>query len=609
MRTQMKPNLHRLAAVFLLGLIFLLSWGAALRQSPSVDEIAHIGAGLSYLQRLDLRMNAEHPPLAKLIAALPLAIRGSYADYHSPSWTVSESFFNAYTAEWIFGDAVLGRWNPWRTTLLWARFPMMVFTVWLGWMIYLYATRLGGEWGGLLCLTVYVGTPAFLAIAPLVITDIPLTLFVLIALWQIGEISRDPSRRNTVLLALALAAALLSKFTALILLGVIPVFLIAERIWPVSDEPGGKQRLWRAYMRSIFWACLIVYAVYFVFSWNQPNDALDRLGSGAWANPLRRALMPIWLYLRGVGLMLFFSSRSTFLLGRTYTHGVPFYFPVVFVLKSPLGFLALLAMAAAVKIFSPIKVIPAALRSNWRVLMVGFVVFTITCLASRLNISVRHFSVPHVLLILMLALLPRMLGHMRGQRVLQGLAAVLAISCLITAALTYPSFTPYVNSLSLGHPAYTLMNGANVDWNQDLPLVSAFVQKHQLKQIRVDLVSLSDPALIVPEAQVWDCQAPATEDAGQWAIVSPTVILEAHNCAWLQPYLKEELAGGSMYALQLPQHIPEAGKPGGPPLPADRRLLFGTPFDLREFAIEMERHPEKLPASLAEMMGKYYASR
>ncbi len=236
----MKPNPHRLTAVLLLILMFVLSWASALRQSPTVDEVAHIGAGLSYLQKFDLRMNAEHPPLAKLIAALPLAIRGTYADYQSPAWTVSESFINAYTAEWIFGDAVLGRWNDWRTTLIWARLPMMLFTVWLGWIIYLYATRLGGEWGGLLCLALYVGTPEFLAIGPLVITDVPITLFTLIALWQIGEISKDPSSRNSLLLALALAAALLSKFTGLILLGVIPTFLVASRIWPARrcNAPG-----------------------------------------------------------------------------------------------------------------------------------------------------------------------------------------------------------------------------------------------------------------------------------------------------------------------------------------------------------------------------------
>ena len=51
-----------------------LAWGAALRESVTFDELAHVGAGLSYWQTLDLRLNEEHPPLAKLLAGLPLAL-------------------------------------------------------------------------------------------------------------------------------------------------------------------------------------------------------------------------------------------------------------------------------------------------------------------------------------------------------------------------------------------------------------------------------------------------------------------------------------------------------------------------------------------------------
>jgi len=41
------------------------------------------------------------------------------------------------------------------------------------------------------------------------------------------------------------------------------------------------------------------------------------------------------------------ASRPTFILGHPYPHGVWFYYPVLLVLKSPLGFLALLALGVA----------------------------------------------------------------------------------------------------------------------------------------------------------------------------------------------------------------------------------------------------------------------
>jgi pimeloyl-ACP methyl ester carboxylesterase len=58
--------------VLLLALMALLAGGAARRESVTIDEVAHIGAGVSYLQKLDMRMNEEHPPLAKVLAAVPL---------------------------------------------------------------------------------------------------------------------------------------------------------------------------------------------------------------------------------------------------------------------------------------------------------------------------------------------------------------------------------------------------------------------------------------------------------------------------------------------------------------------------------------------------------
>ena len=43
--------------VLLLALMALLAGGSARRESVTIDEVAHIGAGVSYLQKLDMRMN------------------------------------------------------------------------------------------------------------------------------------------------------------------------------------------------------------------------------------------------------------------------------------------------------------------------------------------------------------------------------------------------------------------------------------------------------------------------------------------------------------------------------------------------------------------------
>src|SRR5271155_893377 len=126
------------AAVLLLALMALLAGGSARRESVTFDEMAHIGAGVSYLQKLDMRMNEEHPPLAKVLAALPLVVRGVHADYSHVSWAFSGSgLFKQYLGEWIFGHWLITRWNDPIATVFWARQSMLVLTLVLGIVLYL----------------------------------------------------------------------------------------------------------------------------------------------------------------------------------------------------------------------------------------------------------------------------------------------------------------------------------------------------------------------------------------------------------------------------------------------------------------------------------------
>jgi hypothetical protein len=236
-----------LAAILLLALMALLSFSAALGESPTFDEIAHIGAGLSYIQKFDLRMNPEHPPLPKVLSGFALRLRGTHADYSGPAWTYSKEFFPAFLGQWSFGESVIGRWNNSATTLAWARFPMLLLTLALGWVIFIYAAYLGGIWGGLLCLAVYVSTPVFLVFGPLVLTDIPIALFSVLTLWAFGNLWRDPERASIWIFAASLAGAFLSKFSAPILVFAILVSGLTTRWMALYDQPviKAERKAWR----------------------------------------------------------------------------------------------------------------------------------------------------------------------------------------------------------------------------------------------------------------------------------------------------------------------------------------------------------------------------
>jgi hypothetical protein len=618
-----------IVAGLLLALMGVLAGGAALRESVTVDELAHVGAGVSYWQKLDLRMNPEHPPLAKALAALPLVMRGTRADYSRIEWTVSENPGPAFLGEWVFGDWVLFRWNDPVSTLAWARLPMLLLTLALGWVMFVLGKRLGGTWGGLLALAVYVSTPAFLAFGPLVHTDLAITLFSLLTIWTFADLYGEPSRKRVWVFAACFAGALLSKFTAGLLLFVFPIFALTLRWRPVSGQPAEKDEArkwrkarWRATLRGVLLAGGMVYVVYLVFSWNQPTWVLDHIPGGAAMAPIRRLLMPAWEYLLGVAMVLLTSSRPTFILGHAYSHGVWFYYPVLLVLKSPLGFLVLLALGVVVwrmarrKLGRPAGVVPNSETLHWRALWVAFWVMTAASVLGRMSISIRHFSVPLALLILALAPVPAALEKLRASiprtaRGLEAMTAGAAASCLVAVVLAYPYYFPYKNVLSSGIPAYKLVNDSNSDWNQSLTEVRQFAERRGIKELAVDSYGLSDPAHYVPGARLWDCQKPKERDRGQWVVVSANMMLDSHNCAWLERLPQEEIAGGSMYAFRLPAEIPAAGSPGGPPLPSQMRQFAGIPMksDPRALFVDLAEHPEKMPEAIAGFQEQFTLER
>jgi len=618
-------KLNRYSQAFVVGglllLMAVLAGGAARHESVTIDEVAHTAAGVSYLEKLDMRMNEEHPPLAKVLAALPLVVKGVHADYTHISWTFSLGMFHQYLGEWVFGHWFLMRWNDPQSTILWARIPMLLITLLLGYVVYAVARRLGGDWGGLLCLALYASMPPFLAFGPLVITDMLITLFWVLTVWLLADMWHSPSAGSILKFALAFAGALLSKFSSGLLLFVFLAVILSLHLSPVTEQPASKpeRKLWRKrarrnILKATLLAALVVYVVYFVLSWHQPTSTFDVIPHFPASPLVRRLLMPAWVFLRGLaGFVFSAGSRPTYILGHAYPHGVWFYFPVIFALKTPLAFLLTIVLTAlsalAIKMRGTLSAIPKDRALHWRCLWVSLVIFTAACMANRLDISIRHFSIAIVLIILLLAPLPRMLASLsksfpRAATLAAAASLALTSAAIITAIRTYPNYFPFFNSLTFGRPGYELVNDSNLDWNHALPQVETFVQQHGLKRILLDDYGFSEPQFYVPQAVDWSCQQPDPGDAGQWAIVSANNIADAHNCRWLLEYPRQPLAAGSMYAFQLPASIPAAGSAGGPPLPQDYRSLGGGPpgFDVKQIFLACIRDPQQLQLTLDRMM-------
>ena len=164
--------------------------------------------------------------------------------------------------------------------------------------------------------------------------------------------------------------------------------------------------------------------------------------------------MPPWIYLRGLAIFAFTGKPPAYLLGHTYPHGVWFFFPAFFLLKSPLAFLLLLLLALVVGLvakFRPVRlaVIPEGMELHWRATWIFLVIFTGACILSRFQFSIRHFSVSYALLILLLAPLPRALKLLRSSgwpaaRAGLWITAALALVSIATAVRAYPNYLPFL---------------------------------------------------------------------------------------------------------------------------------------------------------------------
>jgi len=167
------------ACLLLLMAANLLS--VAARKSITNDEVVHIPAGYQYLVRGNFRLNAEHPPLVKMWACLPLLIvrprlypltEPVYEDFGQLTMRASLDFWN------------LNR-DRFRTIVFLSRVPMVLLTLALGGLIFIYARRFFGERAAILSLALFSLDPTMLAHGRIVHTDIaaalggPLFLFAL----------------------------------------------------------------------------------------------------------------------------------------------------------------------------------------------------------------------------------------------------------------------------------------------------------------------------------------------------------------------------------------------------------------------------------------------
>lgn len=563
-------------ASLILILVGIVAFTSTKSQAITTDEIVHIPAGVSYLQLQDARMNPEHPPLLKILAAAPLVIGGLRLDYSLTHW--------GHTKDALFGAEAFSEIGP--PTASWvllSRIPMIGILLTLGAAMFSMARHLAGPAGGLVAMLAFATTPYFYAYGPLVHTDIGIALFALLSAWTFASFWKTPTWPRMLVFAFCFGGALLTKFTSGLLL---PTFFLTA-VW-LSLRSAPPRKIWRRIyllLAAICIAALIVYVVYFFLFWNNdtaavlhyrfehsvaPIPAMHQLAQFLSVHrSVQHILSPPIIYFLGVGHTLHALPRTTYLLGKTYEHGTPLYFPVLFFYKMPLGYLFLAALLVFLLLGLLVRTRQAADHSvseapdHLRALLVLMVVFTSASIFSPLNIGIRHFSVPIATLTVLLAMIVPLSARLPRPAIRACAFASLGLALLgssVATASAYPNFIPYFNSFLGKHAKFDVAVDSNLDWGQGLASMEQFRRQHPNDSFTVDIKgSVGD--VYFPGASAFNCEA-GVPTGFQWAAIGASRFVNqpkptdlplppTPQCRDFFAFPYQTIAGGSVYVFHL----------------------------------------------------------
>jgi 4-amino-4-deoxy-L-arabinose transferase-like glycosyltransferase len=449
------------------------------------DEIIQIPAGYTALVGRDFRPNNEHPPLAKVWAALPLIGVGTSAP-PAPSGT------QAATPDERTNENVRGFWGAnsarFAPISFWARVPMIALTLALGALIFGYARRLCGPRAAVLATALFAVEPTILAHGRVVQTDIPAALTYLGTFVALHAFLAAPTPRRAALLGLASGAAFVTKFSMLALAPIVAVAAIG--LWLLAPRRGLARRRVALAIGIAALVALLTINVAYGFD-RRALEAAD-LNLIAYTAPVRgdeivllidrlSALFPTY-FLVGVYTIFFHNDggHSAGLLGQYSAQGWWYYFPVAFGLKTTIPFLIVAVGAlgwAAWRLVARRELI-------WLAILVPFAIYAAATMRSNLNIGIRHLLPAFPFLcILGGAALDRLLRLWRPRAL--GVAVVaLALGWMgLEAARAYPDYIPYMNQLAR-QPRWHYLSDSNVEWGDDVGALADYLRARDETEVR-----------------------------------------------------------------------------------------------------------------------------
>jgi len=519
-----------LAVVALLGTHYALAASSLPRENPTVDEVIHLPAGISYWQTGTFKLYPHNPPLVKLVAALPALASAPRTErlYHGPYWRGPYPNKAGFAHEFAFQNAtryfeIFGA----------ARLAMPTFSVLGGLVVFLWSRRLYGDGGGLLSLALWCLCPNILAHARLVTTDVGATVLGFGATYAFTRSLRRPSWPGAAGVGVALGLAQLSKFSMLLLPGLWSlIWLLHETLARPRD--GRRARLAGAIGRGAGAVALCVLTIDLGYGFEgvgrplgdfefacstltRPEarpvvpangDALLRLAwhhrvnrfrgtaLGSFPAPLpayyligfdlqkleAEGIPKLWLRPPGAGPRPAdgeWTGYTVFLDGQLRETGWWSYYTLALAYKVPEGTLILAALSLV--ILATTRRPRAAWADEGALLLVPAAVLGVMSFGTDINLGLRYVlpMFPYVF-VFTGKLVPWAAGRERTRRrlAIAGISAGLGATALATAMI-HPSYLASFNWASggPGRGSEHLID-SNLDWGQDLVGLREWARKH-----------------------------------------------------------------------------------------------------------------------------------
>lgn len=516
-------------ALLLLTLMAFFSILSMRQDALTFDELAHIPAGYSYLTQQDYRINPEHPPLAKDLAALPLLFLDLNFPSQSQNWQ-QNSGAPPWWVQFDLGTELLYQsGNDPQNIIFWSRLPMIGLLLFLGWFLFRWARELGGNKAGLLVLFLFTLSPTLLAHGRLVTTDVAAATGIVVATYYWLHFLREPTKNTVLKAGLAFGVALLLKFSLVLL---VPFFVIITLLYPLIS-PGFpvSYRIkslvtytGKAAIAGIIGLVFVVWPVYQFHIWNypaerqvrdttadlQPGEITALEQTAIWMAD-KEGLRPFGQYARGVLMAQQRSSfgNTTYFLGEMSSSSWWYYFPVMYLTKVPLAFhiLSLIAGIFAVSYLTRTFLSSQKLQRAQELLRthftsVAFIIFLFIywgiSIQGNLNIGVRHLIpiFPFTYLLVASGILAFLSIR---QRLLLGVLPACIVAVLLAwyagaSVLTFPHYISYYNEAAGGtEHGHAIAVDSNYDWGQDFYRLLAVVEDENIETLHMQYFGGENP--------------------------------------------------------------------------------------------------------------------